>query len=150
MPRRSGGGVVSATSPDLYKLVKDLDQVDKKISREMKRDMRKGAEPIVHRVQAAAPVGKTGRIPRATKASTRFTKKTTNVIITVNARQAPHARPINNDDRPGFFEHPTPQGGTAKQRAVNFFYRPIVSSQTDMDRVVQRAADKAMRQAGFR
>lgn len=160
----SHGGTVRVTSPDLYRLVKDLDQVDKKIAREMKKEMRLAASPIVRRVQAeAAQFSK--RIPPAVKASTRFTRKTSSVIITVNARQAPHARPINNDGKPGFFTHPIPikaagsrrgrlrqarKGDQVKQKARPFFYGPIVAADHDVEAAVQRAADKAMRQSGFR
>jgi hypothetical protein len=164
MVGRTHGGTVRVESPDLYKLVKDLDQVDKKIAREMKKEMRQAASPIVQRVRAeAATFSK--RIPPAVKASTRFTKKTTSVLITVNARQAPHARPINNDGKPGFFTHPIPvkaastrrgrlrqarKGDVVKQKARPFFYGPIVAADHDVEAAVQRAADRAMRQAGFR
>jgi hypothetical protein len=164
MAGRTHGGTVRVQFPDLYALVKDLDKVDKKIAREMKKEMRQAADPIVQRVKAeAATFSK--RIPPAVKASTRFTKKTTQVIVTVNQKQAPHARPINNDGKPGFFTHPVPvraastrrgrlrqavKGDVVKQKARPFFYGPIVAADHKVEQAVQRAADKAMRQAGFR
>lgn len=157
-------GLRVESKDDLYQLAKDLDQVDKKIAREMKKEMRAAADPIVQRVKAeAAQFSK--RIPPAVKASTRFTKKTTSVLITVNAKQAPHARPINNDGNPGVFTHPIPikaassrlgrlkqarKGNQVQQKARPFFYGPIVAADHNVEAAVQRAADNAMRQAGFR
>jgi hypothetical protein len=157
---------VRVSSPDLYRLSNDIQALDggRKIVNEMKREMRQAADPIVRRVQAEAAVF-SKRIPPAVKASTRFTKKTTSVIITVNARKAPHARPINNDGRQGFFTHPIPvrvsgtrrgrlrqaaRGNTVRQKARPFFYGPIVAADHDVEAAVQRAADKALRKAGFR
>ena len=166
MPRPSHvrQGAVRVESKDLYRLVKDLDQIDKKIAREMKKEMRAAADPIVQRVRSeAAQFSK--RIPPAVKASTRFTKKTTAVLITVNRKQAPHARPINNDGKAGFFTHPIPiraagtrrgrlrqsvRGDQVRQKARPFFYGPIVAADHDVEVAVQRAADRAMRQAGFK
>jgi hypothetical protein len=164
--QHSHQGVVRVTSPDLYRTAKDIQQVvgGRKIVAEMKAEMRQAAGPIVRRVQAEAAVF-SKRIPPAVKASTRFTKKTTAVLITVNARQAPHARPINNDGKQGFFTHPIPirvsstrrgrlrqaaRGNTVRQKARPFFYGPIVAADHDVEAAVQRAADKALRKAGFR
>jgi hypothetical protein len=106
---RQGGSDDSSIrfeSPDLYKLTKDLQAVDRKLAVEMKKQMRKVAEPIRARVASEASWSK--RIPGATKVSTRFTAKTQQVIITVNRKQAPHARPLENDGKEGFFTHPDP------------------------------------------
>lgn len=162
---RSRQGTVHVDSPDLYALSKDIKALvgGNKIVNNMKREMRQAADPIVQRVKAEASFSK--RIPPAVKASTRFTKKTVGVLITVNAKQAPHARPINNDGQSGFFTHPIPiraastrrgrlkqarKGDQVKQKARPFFYGPIVAADHDVEAAVLRAADKALRQAGFR
>lgn len=158
-------GGVRVESKDLYALSKDIKALvgGNKIVNNMKREMRQAADPIVQKVRAEASFSK--RIPPAVKASTRFTKKTTSVLITVNARQAPHARPINNDGKAGFFTHPIPikaassrrgrlrqarKGDQVRQKARPFFYGPIVAADHDVEAAVWRAADKALRQAGFR
>lgn len=165
MAGRAHSGTVRVESRDLYRLTKDIQALDggRKIVNEMKREMRAAAAPIVQRVQAeAATFSK--RIPPAVKASTRFTKRTTQVLITVNAKQAPHARPINNDGKPGFFTHPVPvraaatrrgrlrqaaRGDVVKQKARPFFYGPIVAADHNVEAAVMRAADRALKRAGL-
>lgn len=156
-------GSVRIESVDLYKLKKDLDAIDKKIAREMKKEMVAAAQPIVQRVRTEASWSK--RIPAATDARTRFTKKTTQVIITTNAKKAPHARPINNDGKEGFFTHPVPiraaktrrgrlrqaaKGDQVKQAARPYFYGPILAADHNVEAAVLKAVENALYKAGFR
>lgn len=141
---------------DLYKLTKDLQQVDKKLATEMKKQMRQVAEPIRRRVAAEASWSK--RIPGATRVSTRFTKKTQNVIITVNRRLAPHARPIENDGQEGTFTHPLFQRRTrvlkrqvlVEQQARPFFGKAIRSQENRIDEAVEQVARDFERKLHFR
>jgi hypothetical protein len=170
MPRvgrgaRQGGSDDSSIridSSDLYKLTKQLENVDKKLATAMKREMRQVAEPIRSRVAAEASWSK--RIPKATKVSTRFTAKTQQVIITVNRAQAPHARPLENDGKEGFFTHPIPvkaastrrgrlkqavKSHTVKQRSRPFFAKGISSQDHRIDAAIEAVARDFERQAGF-
>lgn len=164
MPAGSAkAGAIRIESRDLYALTKQLQGVDRKLATAMKREMRKVAEPIRRRVATEASWSK--RIPKATKASTRFTAKTSSVLITVNRRQAPHARPLENDGREGFFEHPIPiraagtrrgrlrqarRGSTVRQAARPFFAKAILREDHNIDRALERVADDFERQAGLR
>lgn len=160
MARRPGQ--VTAESRDLYELTNRLKGADKKWATEFKREIAKVAEPIRRRVAAEASWSR--RIPGATKASTRFTKKTNTVIITVNRRLAPHARPLENDGKEGTFEHPvfvskTRRGRaaqvlgrkrTVRQQARPFFAKAIKSQDHRIDAAVEAVAADFERRLGFR
>lgn len=164
--QRQGGSDDSSIrieSRDLYALTKDLQAVDKKLAVEMKKQLRAVAEPVRRRVAQEAAWSK--RIPSATKASTRFTKKTTAVLITVNRKQAPHARPLENDGREGFFTHPIPiraastrrgrlrqavKGDQVKQRARPFFAKAIKSQDHRIDAAVEQVAAEFEKKLGFK
>jgi hypothetical protein len=163
---RQGGSDDSSIrieSRDLYTLTKQLQGVDRKLATAMKAEMRQVAEPIRARVADEASWSK--RIPGATKVSTRFTARTQQVIITVNRAQAPHARPLENDGKEGFFTHPLPvktartrrgrlrqslKSHTVKQRARPFFAKAIKSQDRRIDRAIEQVARNFERQAGFR
>lgn len=147
---------------DLYALTKRLEGVDRKLATAMKREFRRVAEPIRARVAAEASWSK--RIPQATKVSTRFTAKTQAVIVTVNRKQAPHARPLEHEGQEGFFTHPIPvhAAGTrrgrlrqavksheVKQKARPFFAKAINSEDSRIDAAIEAVARDFEKQAGF-
>lgn len=152
---RSRGAVVEIQSRDLYKLTKDLQGVDRKLATAMKAEMRKVAEPIRQRVADEASWSK--RIPKATKASTRFTAKTTAVLITVNRKQAPHARPLENDGKEGTFLHPVFGRKTrfrgrpvvTRQKARPFFAKAIKASDYRIDKAIDQVAADFEKRIGF-
>lgn len=164
MPRvqrgaRTGGSDDSAIvidSPDLYDLTKQLQQVDKKLATGMKAEMRKVAEPI--RRAVAAEASWSSRIPKATKVSTRFTARTQRVIITVNRKQAPHARPLENDGREGTFTHPVFDRRSrvlrrrvlVRQRARPFFAKAIKKQDHRLDAAMTQVAKDFEKKLGFR
>ena len=97
--------------------------------------------------------------------NTRFTAKTTSISIVVNRKKAPHARPLENDGKPGFFTHPVPirasgtrrgrlrqavRGNTVKQKARPFFTPAIKSGDHNIDQAVLDAVKAIERKAGFR
>lgn len=155
--------VVRVESRDLYQLTKDLQAVDRKLAAEMKKHMRAVADPVRARVAAEASWSK--RIPGATKVSTRFTAKTQQVIVTVNRAQAPHARPLENEGREGFFTHPIPvrsassrrgrlrqalKSHEVKQRARPFFQKAIESQDHRIDAAIEQVARDFERKIGFK
>lgn len=156
MPASSAkSGMLRADSPDLYALAQRMRKTSPKLERLMKAEMRQVAEPL--RRAVASEASWSTRIPKATKASTRFTKRTQQVIITVNRKQAPHARPINNDGRPGYFKHPVPvrvagtvrgrarqalRGNTVWQKADPFFADAIRKSDGRQDQAIAQVARK--------
>lgn len=143
-------------SPDLYRLTKDLQQVDKKLATEMKAEMRKIAEPMRRAVAAEASWSR--RIPQATKVSTRFTARTQQVIVTVNRRQAPHARPLENEGKEGTFLHPVfarkgrflRRPVLTRQRARPFFAKAIKKQDHRIDAAITQVAKDFERKLGFR
>ena len=153
---RGRGGGIDVSSTDLYKLTKDLQQVDKKLATAMKARMREVAEPIRKRVADEAAWSR--RIPKATKVSTRFTARTQAVIVTVNRKQAPHARPLENAGRAGTFTHPlfgrtrriTGRRLLVKQQARPFFAKAIRASDHRIDAAIEQVARDFERAAGFR
>lgn len=153
---RARRGAVQIESRDLYRLTKDLQGIDKKLATAMKAEMRKVAGPIRDRVAAEASWSK--RIPQATKVSTRFTTKTQAVLITVNRKQAPHARPLENDGKAGTFTHPVfgrrtrfrGRPVTVKQPARPFFAKAVKASDYRIDRAIEQVAREFEKAAGFR
>lgn len=151
----SDDSAVRVESRDLYRLTKDLQQADKKLATAMKAEMRKVAEPIRQRVADEASWSR--RIPKATKVSTRFTARTTAVLITVNRKQAPHARPLENDGKPGTFVHPVFGRKTrfrgrpvvARQQARPFFAKAIKASDYRIDRAIDQVAADFEKRIGF-
>lgn len=149
-------GSVRIESRDLYKLTKDLQAVDKKLAVEMKKQFRAVAEPVRRRVADEASWSR--RIPGATKVSTRFTAKTQAVIITVNRKAAPHARPLENDGKAGTFEHPLfarrtrirGRAITVRQQARPFFAKAIKSQDSRIDAAVEQVAKDFESRLGFK
>jgi hypothetical protein len=147
---------VRIESPDLHQLTRDLQAVDKKLAAGMKKQMRAVAEPI--RVRVAAEASWSRRIPGATKVSTRFTARTQQVIVTVNRKQAPHARPLENAGKTGFFTHPVFDRKSrflhrrvmVKQQARPFFAKAIESQDSRIDDAITQVARDFERQLGFR
>jgi hypothetical protein len=161
----AGGSIRVSGDRDLYALKKQCDAVSKNAAKELKKGLTEAAAPM--RAKVAAAASWSTRIPRAVKVNTRFTAKTTSVAITVNQKQAPHARPLENDGRPGFFTHPVPvrAKGTrrgrlgqaargqvvVKQKARPFFFDTITDEDRRMTRVaVEDVADGIEKQLGFK
>lgn len=139
---------MTADTRDLHKLAQDLRGADRKLEREMKREMAALGEPIRQAVVREASWSK--RIGPATKVNTRFTKRTQNVIVTVNRNKAPHARPLENNGESGTFQHPTPNGGVATQQARPFFGKAVTSQDHRIDKQVNEAAERWERRLGFK
>lgn len=154
---------VRVESRDLYRLTKDLQAVDRKLATEMKKQMRQVAEPIRRAVANEASWSR--RIPGATKVSTRFTAKTQSVLITVNRRLAPHARPLENEGQEGYFTHPIPiraaasragrfrqavKGNTVRQQARPFFAKAIKRQDHRIDAAIEQVAQDFEKKLGFR
>lgn len=148
-------------SRDLYQLTKDLQNVDRKLAVEMKKQMRQVAGPIRDRV--AQEASWSTRIPGATKVSTRFTARTQQVIVTVNRNQAPHARPLENAGEEGFFTHPVfasksrrgrlrqvVRGRMVQQRARPFFAKAIRASDHRIDAAIEQVAQDFEKKLRFK
>lgn len=161
----TGGSIRVSGERDLYALKKACDAADKTITKELKRGIVEAGAPLQRKIAGAASWSK--RIPGAVKVNTRFTARTTSVILTVNQKKAPHARPLENDGRQGTFKHPVPvrakrtrrgRAGqavrgqrTVKQPARPFFYNTITDDDRRMTRAaVDKVADRIERQLGFK
>lgn len=162
MPQARGGGV-RIESRDLYAFSHDLKAAGgPKLVASFKKELKAVAEPVARRVRAEASWSK--RIPGAVGVSTRFTARTTAVLVTVNRKKAPHARPLENDGREGFFVHPVfaskTRRGRAKQaltgsrnvrqQARPFFAKAVKSQDHRIEAAVEQVAKDFEKRAGFR
>jgi hypothetical protein len=164
--RRGGSddSSIRIDSRDLYAFSADLKAAGgAKLVTSFKRELKAVAEPVAARVRSQASWSK--RIPGAVGVSTRFTKRTTAVLVTVNRKKAPHARPLENDGKAGFFTHPIPvkaagtrrgrlrqavKGNTVQQQARPFFAKAVKSQDHRIDAAVERVAKDFEKRAGFR
>lgn len=150
---RSGGAAgrdgLHVEAPDLLKLKRDLAGVSKDLVAELRKGLKAAADPIRRLVQGNARFSK--RIPKAVTIGTKFTKRSTGVFVRINANRAPHARPINNDDRPGTFRHPVHGNKEvwAEQRAVPLF-AGVDAETADIEQSVLDVMDRVARKAGFK
>lgn len=134
-------------------LIADLRQLEggKEIISALRRNLRAAAAPIKAQVQANASWST--RIPAAVAIGTAFgAKRTAGIFIRVNAKKAPHARPLENGGRAGTFRHPVfgnPQVWVS-QPARPFFFGQAAQNIPQVERAAAEAVDEAARSAGFR
>lgn len=108
----------------LQELIKDLGEIPRAVQRELRPAFRQAAKPAVARIRQNASWS--SRIPAAVKVSTSF-GRTPGVMIRVDSKKAPHARPIEHDGQPGMFRHPVYGNREVwrDQPARPFFYRGV-------------------------
>jgi hypothetical protein len=86
------------------KLARDMGGVPMALRREMRPKLRQAGQQLKSELQA--DYGWSSRIPGAVRMTTSFGSKTGGVRIFVDAKRAPHARPIENEGQAGKFRHP--------------------------------------------
>lgn len=147
--RSSGRDGIHVEAPDLLQLKRDLAGVDKTLVAGLRKALKTAADPVKRLVQSNARFSQ--RIPKAVTIGTSFTKRLTGVYVRINARRAPHARPINNDDRAGTFRHPVHGNRDVwvTQQAVPLF-AGVDRETHDVEGAVLDVMDKVARQAGFK
>lgn len=116
---------------------------------ELRRGVREAAGPMVAAVRAN--YGWSPRIAGAVRAKPSFRARGASVSIEVDAKRAPHARPIEHGGEGGTFRHPVygNRNNWVDQQARPSFYPAVgrsVATEAAMRLVMERVALKA----GFR
>lgn len=141
---------VQVTSTDLRALYVDLKNVPGNLRVELRKGINAAAKPIVQAIQSGSSWST--RIPGAVKAKTSFSAKSAGVAISVDARIAPEARPLENQGNSGTFRHPIFGDITTwvAQPAQPFFWHGVAAADSKIDAAMQAVMDNVIRQAGFR
>ena len=160
---------------DMEELAREIRLVDKKFASAVKRNLRKavteaGAE-VTAAVKARAswskgtvrPDDKEGKssgrtsIPAATSLAMSFGAEKVSVRVKVNAKKAPHARPLEfgTKGNPGSNRHPVFVKKGAKGKWVNqptreFFFSAAEALTPTIERKIQTAIDTIAIEAGFK
>lgn len=141
---------------ELQRLIADLKRLPDEVNRDFRGALRRAAEPIVADAKNRASWSE--RIPGAIGTRTRVSGQGVTVSVRVNAKKAPHARPIENRGRQGNFRHPVhadPNKGRSEwtwvpQRARPFL-RPAAEANADeAGRRMMNAVESAIRRNGWR
>ena len=163
---------------DMEELAREIRLVDKKFASAVKRNLRKavteaGAE-VTAAVKARAswskgtvrPDDKEGKssgrtsIPAATSLAMSFGAEKVSVRVKVNAKKAPHARPLEfgTKGNPGMNRHPVfvkkgqkvAKGRWVNQPTREFFFSAAEALTPTIERKIQTAIDTIAIDAGFK
>lgn len=156
MPRgfssRSSGLEFMLDTRELSALAVALKGSQPVLRRSLMARVRVAMGPAKQAVQQEAATFST-RIPRAVTARASYARSGAVARITVNANKAPHARPINNNDREGRFRHPvfdSERRVWAYQTAHPFIRKGVDKVAPRTVREIAKIYDDVARAAGFR
>jgi hypothetical protein len=109
-------------------LAREFGQVPQELRAELRPKLRQAGEQV--RSQIRSNAGFSSRIPGAVRMTTAFGSKTGGVRIWVDAKKAPHARPLENLGQAGSFRHPVfgNRDVWVSQPAHPFFFPAVKSS----------------------
>lgn len=142
MPDSSGLG-------ELQELVRDLGKIPKDLSQEMRPMLKRTGEGALR--DAKSNASWSSRIPGATRLAISFGKKNTGVSIRTNQRKAPHARPHENNGKPGTFRHPNfGRDDWSSQQARPYMQPAADKWQAQVDEEIGKVVDQVSRTHGFR
>lgn len=124
---------------------------------EIPRDLRKRLRPKVRAAgnivarDARLRASWSTRIPAAIRVRTAFAKSP-GVRVSVDLRKAPHAKPYENEGRPGKFRHPVfgNRSNWVTQKARPFLGPALQAKSDAAAHDIADAVDRATRDAGFR
>ena len=131
---------------DLAVLYRVARQAEGEIQTELRRSIKKAAQPVVDGIRSEAASFST-RIPGTVKTKVSFARKSASVTVTVGAR---HAAPINNNDNAGTFRHPV--FGTdiwVEQSAHPFLTSGARHGEPSADRAMLAVMDAIAGRLGF-
>lgn len=151
MPRGFTGhddGIVIDASA-LSALARDLRDTDRELRKSLLRRVRAAANPARDAVRREAAFST--RIPGAVGVRSSYAAKGAKIRVVVDARKAPHARPINNRDRSGTFRHPVygNRDVWVAQQADPFMARAASRVGPEVFRGIAKVYDDIAREAGF-
>ncbi len=135
---------------DIAQLVRDLRKLPKEMKRQLRKDIRKAAQPALRKAKSNASFST--RIPAATRTVTSFSSRNPGVRLETNARRAPHAKALENQGREGYFRHPVfgNRGNWANQRAQPYLWPAVRDSAHQIVGDIDKAVLSAARKVGFR
>lgn len=135
---------------EFKRFAQDLGKIPNEVRRELRPVLRRSAQrPLAEARRNAAW---SSRIPGATRISVGFSKRNPNVALVVNKNKAPHARPKENQGKPGTFRSPVfgNRDVWVNHRAQPFLFRAAKPWQDDVDNDIGRAIDAVTRKYKFR
>jgi len=135
---------------ELRKFIGEFEKFPKELRSEMRPMIRKVGSQALLATRSEA--GWSTKIPRATRLSISFSKRTAGASITTNKNLAPNARPMNNLGREGFFRHPVNKDKTVwvRQRARPYMWKAVRPFQEKFDGEILQVVDQVARKHGFR
>lgn len=133
-----------------YASIRELGRAWGKVPLELRQELRPriraGADSIVRDMKSRA--GYSSRIPSAIRTTVSFASTTGGVSIRVDARRAPHARPLEGTNaRGGYFRHPVFGDRTTwvSQPTQPFFFPAIKAGGDQLRRHISEAVRASLR-----
>jgi hypothetical protein len=111
--------------------------------KDVRRSIKKAADVLVRDIKGNAAWS--SRIPAATKTKVNFGARSAGVLVFVDAKKAPHARPLEFGNKPGFNRHPVfgNRENWVDQPVRPFFIRAVRSNERQVVDAVQQAINDA-------
>lgn len=150
MPRGVGSGVeILITTEDLRALYVRLKEAAPELRVVLRREIVKAGQDAADAVRREASWST--RIPGAVKVKPSFAARTTGVTITVDAKKAPEARPLEHGGKPGMFRHPVygNRKNWVAQPARPFFHAAIEGMDAHFEERLFAIGEAVARAAGF-
>lgn len=144
------GGVAYEGSAGVRLLARNLEGIPKDVRKELRPRLRRAVEPI--RAAAQSNASWSSRIPASIKISTSFSGSVSGgVFLRAAAAVAPHARPFENQGKPGTFRHPVfgNREVWVPQRARPFLFPAVRAGRDRVIGAVEDAINDAAASAGF-
>lgn len=127
-------------------LARELGQVPIELRRELRPRIRAGSDEIVRDMRARASYS--SRIPGAIRSTVSFASRSGGVTIRVDARRAPHARPLEGaSTRGSTFRHPVfgNRDVWVSQATRPFFFPAVKAGQAQLRRHISEAVRASLR-----
>jgi hypothetical protein len=111
----------------------------------LSRNIRKAADELTGEIKRRSAWS--SRIPRAVYLKTRYGARSSGVRIGINARLAPHARPLEFPNRGGMVRHPVfgNRENWVETSGRPFFFRAVKAKQDAVLGKVESAIDEAIK-----
>lgn len=134
---------------ELQALVKDLGKVPPELRKALRPALKKAAEPML--ADAKRRASYSTRIPKAIRIAVSYSKKKAGVRLVVNAKRAPHARPLENLGQRGTFRHPVPGNGDiwTAQQAKPFLFPAVFAHAEVVSKRIDATVEQVAKDLGF-
>jgi len=144
----AGGVELKVDARDLSALFKAAKAAEGTIQVELRRGIKKAAQPVAESVKSAA--GWSSRIPGAIKVKAGFAAKGASVSIVADPRAAPEAAPLEHGGAGGTFKHPVYGTSTwVSQPARPFFASGARAGSAGADAAMLAVMDTIASKLGF-